>query len=99
MAYTANLNTQNLQLPKDSEAGIFTDAFNYSNSKLCNLITANGFAKLLREDGVTANSTNPGLVTTPIYTYAIKTNNISSVYSWLLYKIILKQFGKVSMIT
>lgn len=39
----------------------------YSNSKLCNILTAQGFAERLQGQGVTCNSLHPGFVVTDMY--------------------------------
>lgn len=39
----------------------------YSNTKLCNILTANHLAKILRGTGVTVNSLHPGAVLTDIW--------------------------------
>lgn len=98
MAYIANLNFYNLQLPKDTPANCITDCYCYANSKLCNLISARGFARLLRHHGVTVNATNPGMVMTPLYNYYLKSNGIPQFVGWLFYRVFMRIYAKVSEI-
>lgn len=74
LSFTNNLDDlENLNRPyKDRNVEIdkLTDFRIYSNSKLCNIISARYFAKKLRGEGITSNSLHPGVVHTPIYGHA-----------------------------
>ncbi|XP_044755284.1 retinol dehydrogenase 11-like [Coccinella septempunctata] len=65
-AYFSNLSIENLNYPKDHPLSLFRTGLIYGNSKLCNVISANGFAKRLEDYGVTCNSLHPGWVNTKI---------------------------------
>lgn len=64
LAYVNNLTVENLN--KISDFPIM-DLMVYSNSKLCNIITAQEFADRLQGQGVTCNSLHPGFVVTDMY--------------------------------
>lgn len=64
LAYLNNLTIENLN--KISDFPIL-DFMVYSNSKLCNILTAQGFADRLRGQGVTCNALHPGFVVTDMY--------------------------------
>ncbi|KAK3932235.1 Retinol dehydrogenase 11, partial [Frankliniella fusca] len=59
----------------------------YSNTKLCNILTANHLARLLRGTGVTVNSLHPGAVLTDIWERLPK-------FSRTIAKIVLSLFMK-----
>ncbi|XP_066154083.1 retinol dehydrogenase 12-like [Euwallacea fornicatus] len=67
MAFLTNLTVDNLNYSKDQSKSYYHATCIYGNSKLCNVITANGFAEKLKDSGVTSNSLHPGLVNTNIY--------------------------------
>ncbi|KAJ8965438.1 hypothetical protein NQ314_004126, partial [Rhamnusium bicolor] len=48
----------------------------YANSKLCEVIAANGFTEKLRGYGVTSNSLHPGAVRSKIYLRAIREETV-----------------------
>ncbi|XP_017769165.1 PREDICTED: retinol dehydrogenase 14-like, partial [Nicrophorus vespilloides] len=70
---------------------------NYNNSKLCNLISARGFAKRLSKHGITVNAAYPGVVCTPIFN---SFKNRIGDFTWFLRivhfigDILLWSFGK-----
>lgn len=75
------------------------ELFTYANSKVCNIITANGFAEKLKGTGITSNSLHPGTVQTDIFS---KVNNVinhnnSNVkrFNYLLNRFYLSFYGKV----
>lgn len=90
LAFTNNLTEANLNEPKSF--------FTYSNSKACNVISADGFAKRLKGTNVTTYSVHPGVVNTKIFG---QINNQKSneayvtIISNLLYSTILPIYGKV----
>lgn len=56
----------------------------YGNSKLCNVITANGFAKRLEDFGVTCNSLHPGWVNTKIEENAETSGGLDGIDQMIL---------------
>lgn len=61
-AFFSNLSIENLNYPKDHPLSLFRTGLIYGNSKLCNVIAANGFAKRLEDYGIICNSLHPGWV-------------------------------------
>ncbi|CAH0555460.1 unnamed protein product [Brassicogethes aeneus] len=72
LAFCSYLSLANLNPPKEQKLTMIGSSFVYGNSKLCNIITANGFAEKLKDSGVTSNSLHPGLVITHIYKKSAK---------------------------
>lgn len=58
----------------------------YGNSKLCNIITADKFAKILSGSGVTCNAVHPGLCSTPIF-HIWRKNLFLRMVLWILSKV------------
>lgn len=94
-AFCSNLNLDNLNYPKDHPVNILRSSLTYANSKLANVIIANGFAKKLNEFGVTSNSLHPGLINTDNFLMAPKYEGIQTVFR-ILRGIVLLIYGKVS---
>ncbi|ENN75491.1 hypothetical protein HUJ04_001721 [Dendroctonus ponderosae] len=66
-AFITNLTADNVNYPNGHPMSLYRTTLIYGNSKLCNVIAANGFADRLKNSGVTSNSLHPGLVNTDIY--------------------------------
>ncbi|GJQ71617.1 hypothetical protein Trydic_g11317 [Trypoxylus dichotomus] len=64
LAYLNNLKVENLNRISDYPV---MDFLVYSNSKLCNILAAQGFAERLQGQGVTCNAIHPGFVNTNMY--------------------------------
>ncbi|CAH2008267.1 unnamed protein product [Acanthoscelides obtectus] len=60
-AFCSNLSLESLNPPQGHPMTFLRNSLIYANSKLANIITANGFAERLKEFGVTSNSLHPGL--------------------------------------
>ncbi|XP_017778362.1 PREDICTED: retinol dehydrogenase 14-like [Nicrophorus vespilloides] len=68
MAFLHQLKTaEDINRPSKFNNKDFKTIINYSNSKLCNIISASGFAKRLTKFGITVNAVHPGSVCTEIY--------------------------------
>lgn len=93
-AFCSNLNLNNINYPKDHPLSIFRTSLIYANSKLANVITANGFAQRLSEFGVTSNSLHPGLVNNDTFLRSPKFVGFQTVFR-LLRGIVLFIYGKV----
>lgn len=93
-AFITNLTVDNVNYPKGHPMSLYHTLLVYGNSKLCNVIAANGFADRLKESGVTSNSLHPGLVNTDIY---LKTGSFLGLKSFtkLFRNIVLFAYGKV----
>ncbi|XP_068897553.1 retinol dehydrogenase 13-like isoform X1 [Tenebrio molitor] len=63
-AFFHRLTLANINNPDVSFADGLSSLLVYYNSKLCNIITANGFAKKLKQCRVTCNSLHPGMTAT-----------------------------------
>lgn len=91
LAFVNNLSVENLINP--------SRYFIYQNSKVCNIISADGFARLLKGTGVTSNSVHPGLVNTNIFrkvnANTILQSNWFSLLSDIFCRTILPLYGKV----
>nr|CAI5824416.1 unnamed protein product [Callosobruchus analis] len=60
-AFCSNLSLESLNPPQGHPMSFLRNSLIYANSKLANIIAANGFAERLKEFGVTSNSLHPGL--------------------------------------
>ncbi|EFA12116.1 retinol dehydrogenase 13 [Tribolium castaneum] len=88
-----NLTVKNLNYPSDHPMTFFRSSFIYGNSKLCNIIAANGFAERLSQFGVTSNSLHPGLVNTEIHLKSARILGIET-FGKLFANTILYLYGK-----
>jgi NAD(P)-dependent dehydrogenase (short-subunit alcohol dehydrogenase family) len=90
-----NLTVKNLNYSEKQPLNFLRASFIYGNSKLCNVIAANGFAERLRKFGVTSNSLHPGLVNTHIH---LKTARILGIETFgkLFTNTVLFLYGKVN---
>ncbi|XP_068899031.1 retinol dehydrogenase 11-like [Tenebrio molitor] len=88
-----NLTVKNLNYSEKQPLNFLRASFIYGNSKLCNVIAANGFAERLRKFGVTSNSLHPGLVNTHIH---LKTARILGIETFgkLFTNTVLFLYGK-----
>ncbi|XP_072387270.1 retinol dehydrogenase 14-like isoform X2 [Diabrotica undecimpunctata] len=57
--------------------------FDYANSKFCNIITADMFARKLKQWNITCNSYHPGVVKTGIFKIAEK--NLTNLFDIVMY--------------
>ena len=89
-----NLSLKNLNYPKNHPMNFLRTSFIYGNSKLCNVIAANGFAERLKKFGVTSNSLHPGLVNTDIHARTARFLGIKT-FRRMFRTIILFLYGKV----
>lgn len=93
-AFTSNLKLHNLNYPEISQPNSWVKSIMiYGNSKLCNVISAIGFAERLQEYGVTCNSLHPGIVNTAIYSKSFSILGIESLRKFLL-PVVLAAYGK-----
>ncbi|KAL1495083.1 hypothetical protein ABEB36_010557 [Hypothenemus hampei] len=92
-AFITNLTVDNVNYPKNHPMSLYRTTLIYGNSKLCNVIAANGFAERLKDSGVTSNSLHPGLVNTDIF---LKTGSFLGLKSFaqLFKNTILFAYGK-----
>ncbi|KAJ3643257.1 hypothetical protein Zmor_025981 [Zophobas morio] len=88
-----NLSLKNLNYPKNHPMNFLRTSFIYGNSKLCNVIAANGFAERLKKFGVTSNSLHPGLVNTDIHARTARFLGIKT-FRRMFRTIILFLYGK-----
>lgn len=96
-AFCSNLNVENLNYPKNVPISILRSLFIYGNSKLCNVIAANGFAERLKDSGVTSNSLHPGLVNTDIYLKSARVVGLENLGKFFK-NTILFLYGKVQIV-
>lgn len=82
-----NLTEENLNKPKIN--------YIYHNSKVCNIISSDGFAKKLKGTGVTSYSVHPGAVNTNIFAKLDNENHNKFLTNFIMYKVILPIFAKV----
>ncbi|KAJ8928281.1 hypothetical protein NQ314_019163 [Rhamnusium bicolor] len=92
-AFCSNLTVDNLNYPKGHPLSLFRTSLIYGNSKLANIITANGFAERLQGYGVTSNSLHPGLVNTEIHVKSARFIGLET-FARLFRNIILMVYGK-----
>ncbi|CAG9769820.1 unnamed protein product [Ceutorhynchus assimilis] len=94
-AFITNLTIDNVNYPDNQPMSLYNSTLIYGNSKLCNVIAANGFAERLKESGVTSNSLHPGLVNTSFY---LKPGSFLDIKSFakLLRNIVLFAYGKTA---
>nr|XP_023029102.1 retinol dehydrogenase 11-like [Leptinotarsa decemlineata] len=93
LAFCSNLSVENLNYPKGHPLNLFRTSLIYANSKLANVIAANGFAQRLKGFGVTSNSLHPGMVNTDIFMKSAKFVGLETVAS-LVRSVILFFYGK-----
>lgn len=90
LSYTNKLQVGGLtSIPKYKEV-IMTEMFLYGNSKLCNMMSADGFAKRLEGTGVTVNSFHPGWCATRIWERTPKEKYFLRVFNWVTEKLYMK---------
>lgn len=94
-AFCSNLTADNLNYPQGHPLSLFRTSLIYGNSKLANIVAANGFAERLKEYGVTSNSLHPGLINTSIYAKSAKYLGLQTL-ARLFRNIVLYAYGKVS---
>lgn len=96
-AFITNLTVDNINYPQNHPMTLYRTTLIYGNSKLCNVIAANGFAEKLKNSGVTANSLHPGLVNTDIY---LKSGSFLGMKSFaqLFKNVLLFAYGKVRIL-
>ncbi|XP_030761829.1 retinol dehydrogenase 12-like [Sitophilus oryzae] len=92
-AFISDLTVDNLNYPKNHPMSIYRNQLIYGNSKLCNIITANGFAERLRDSGVTSNSLHPGMVNTDLYLKSAKFLGIKS-FAKVFRALVVLTYGK-----
>ncbi|XP_066261112.1 retinol dehydrogenase 11-like [Euwallacea similis] len=92
-AFITNLTVDNVNYPKDHSMSLYRTTLIYGNSKLCNVIAANGFAEKLKDIGVTSNSLHPGLVNTDIF---LKSGSFLGIktFAQLFKNVVLFAYGK-----
>ncbi|KAJ8940607.1 hypothetical protein NQ318_004803, partial [Aromia moschata] len=93
MAYCSNLTVDNLNYPKEQPVSMFRSVMIYCNSKLANVIAANGFAERLKDYGITSNSLHPGLVYSDSYSKFVNYFGIGTL-ARLFRNIVLMIYGK-----
>ncbi|XP_060528550.1 retinol dehydrogenase 12-like [Cylas formicarius] len=92
-AFISNLSLDNLNYPQGLSPTLLRTTLIYANSKLCNVIAANGFAERLKDSGVTCNSLHPGLVNSSIYLKSAKFVGLKSL-ALLFRAVVLFAYGK-----
>ncbi|CAH0554626.1 unnamed protein product [Brassicogethes aeneus] len=94
-AYLFNLKLEDLN-PKDIQASDFIPQHKvYSNSKLCDIIAANEFARKLKSYGVTCNSLHPGCVRTNMLS-GLRKDVLCQMINLLCWNILINVAGKSS---
>ncbi|XP_072387254.1 retinol dehydrogenase 12-like [Diabrotica undecimpunctata] len=99
MAYCHTMTRRSVRSLKFNKNNILK-LFDYSNSKFCNTITSDIFAKKLKQWNITCNSYQPGLIKTEIFTNAER--NTSYLVDRLVYYptlYILKQICTEARVT
>ncbi|CAG9854248.1 unnamed protein product [Phyllotreta striolata] len=93
LAFCSNLTVDSLNHPKDHPLSLFRQILIYSNSKLANIVAANGFAERLKADGVTCNSLHPGMVNNELFRNVAKLDGLKTIPRLVRY-IFLFIYGK-----
>ncbi|CAG9819112.1 unnamed protein product [Phaedon cochleariae] len=93
LAFCSNLTAETLNYPQGHPLSLFRTTMIYANSKLANVITANGFAERLKEYGVTSNSLHPGLVNSEIFSASAKYLGLETI-ARVFRSIVLLAYGK-----
>ncbi|KAF2896532.1 hypothetical protein ILUMI_09643 [Ignelater luminosus] len=97
-AFIHKLTLKNLNLSEEQSKESMSQLSIYANSKLCNILTSDGFAEKLKGTGVTSNSLHPGVVYTPIYRKHFSGVEFNDILNFLCYGVVkygaLKFFAK-----
>ncbi|KAG5898752.1 hypothetical protein JTB14_010962 [Gonioctena quinquepunctata] len=93
LAFCSNLTSENLNQRKGHPLTLLRTSLIYANSKLANVIAANGFAERLKEYGVTSNSLHPGLINTNLFLWSTKHIGLDTLVK-LFSSIVLPIYGK-----
>ncbi|XP_017778359.1 PREDICTED: retinol dehydrogenase 12-like isoform X1 [Nicrophorus vespilloides] len=93
-AFLHQVNTvEDINRPARFSHKTFKSLLQYNNSKLCNIISARGFAKRLSKHSITVNAAYPGIVCTPIFT-SFRNRIGESTWVFKMIKIFTWSFGK-----
>nr|CAH7718838.1 unnamed protein product [Callosobruchus chinensis] len=92
-AFCSNLSLESLNPPQGHPMSYLRNSLIYANSKLANIIAANGFADRLKEFGVTSNSLHPGLVNTEFFMNSVQYAGLQTIVN-LLNAVVLFFYGK-----
>ncbi|KAF7268871.1 hypothetical protein GWI33_018067 [Rhynchophorus ferrugineus] len=92
-AFVSDLTTDNLNYPSGHPVSLYRSFLLYGNSKLCNIISANGFAERLKDSGVVSNSLHPGMVNVDVSLKSVRFIGLNSLFK-VLRAVVLFAYGK-----